>query len=339
MKSSKTNTIEWLCSAPARNMADLEQSNLASVRLRTAVGIKAALASGQKNILSDGRCVDAVRLAVVGKLDFITDPTRATRWLDRLRLLKSTETKIIVDYTDHHMVTQSPAAAFYRDAIALADTIVTSSHKMCDHILTSVGRHTVMIDDPIEVPVVNPTTRNKAIKTALWFGHATNLPYLLDFLMTRYTSKKERRLIIMTNQYPLPGEYVRQLDKPHLKNLEINVIPWSTADMIRAATLADICLIPAGMKDPRKSGASSNRLLTALALGLPTAADMLSSYEPFSPYFSDLGTSDLDTLFDAPENSYNRVTEAQVLITREHTIEASIMRWRYLITKDGVKNA
>ena len=77
-------TIEWLCSVPARNLQDLESSNLASVRLRTAVGIKAALGLGIKNVLSDGRDSGPAQLAVVGKIDCVTDPGRSARWLQRL---------------------------------------------------------------------------------------------------------------------------------------------------------------------------------------------------------------------------------------------------------------
>jgi hypothetical protein len=331
MKTSKTTTIEWLCSAAVRNLSDLEQSNLASVRLRTAVGIKATLASGRKNILSDGFSNYRADVIVVGKLDYINDPSRASRWLARIQSLKVAGAKIIVDYTDHHMAKQSPAGFFYRDAIALADTIVASSHKLCEHILVSTGRQAVMIDDPIEIPVTQPRVRNNATKTALWFGHASNLPYLFDYLRERYVSNSARRLIVMTNQHPLPEAYIKSLEIPNLSSLEINVIPWSANDMITAANLADICLLPAGMMDPRKSGASSNRLLTALALGLPTAADMLDSYAPLSAYFMDLRDTDLDRMLDEPESLFPKVQDAQQLIASEHTIPAAMQRWSRLL--------
>jgi hypothetical protein len=331
MKLKKNSTIEWLCAVPARSLHDLEQSNLASVRLRTTVGIRSALSLGYKSILSDGRETQSAQAVVVNKLDFVTDPTRPGRWLQRLRQLKAGGTRVIVDYTDHHMATESPAAGFYREAIALCDTIVASSNRLCEHIAVHTGRKAVMIDDPIEVALQTPTARSNQTRTALWFGHATNLPYLFDFLVNRYESHAERRLILMTNLHPLPEQYLSLLDVPQLKKLEISIVPWSTKDLLTAASLSDFCLLPAGVSDPRKSGASSNRLLTALAMGLPTAADLLDSYLPFSDYFSDLARVDINVLFDDPERFFPRVQAAQRHISKDHTIKGAQLRWAELL--------
>ena len=324
-------TIEWLCAAQARTLQDLEQSNLASVRLRTALGIRAAHGLGMKNLLSDGRATDKAGLAVVGKVDYVSDPGRPARWLQRLRQLKAAGARVIVDYTDHHLSAQTPAADFYRDALALADTILASSLKLCEHVLAHTGRQAIMIDDPIEVPLQAPMARSHALKTLLWFGHASNLPYLFEFLLDRYRSSAERRLIVMTNLHPLPDPYMQALNAPHLQGLEINVVPWSLQDMQAAASLSDVCIIPAGVADPRKSGASSNRLLTALALGLPTAADMLDSYAPLGAYFADLRSVDLDAMLDAPERHFPAIRDAQQLIAREHTLAAAQQRWSALL--------
>jgi hypothetical protein len=324
-------TIEWLSAAPAKNLQELEESNLASVRLRTAIGIKAAHELGIRNVLSDGRSSGAAQLSVVGKVDYVSDPARPARWLQRLRQLKASGTRVIVDYTDHHLAAQSPAADFYRDALSQADTILTSSLKLCEHVLTHTGRQAVMIDDPIEVLLQPPVAREHQLKTMLWFGHASNLPYLFEFLLNRYRSTMEYRLIVMTNLHSLPDHYLQALNAPHLQQLEINVIPWSIKDMLTAASLSDLCIIPAGVADPRKSGASANRLLTALALGLPTAADMLDSYAPMNAYFTDLRKADLDRMLDEPERWFPEVQGAQQLIAREHTKAAAQQRWRQLI--------
>lgn len=332
-KDMNIPTIEWLCSAPAKRLQDLEQSNLASVRLRTAVGIQAANAIRIRNFLSDGHLNIAPQLAVVGKIDYVTDPSRVDRWLDRLRNLKSAGASVIVDYTDHHLSAQTPAADFYRDALLMADTILTSSTKLCEHVLRHTGRQTVMIDDPIEVAIQSPFPRKDPFKTLLWFGHASNLPYLMEFLLTRYHSNAHRRLIVMTNLQPLPEHFVQALNTPHLKSLEINVIPWSIKDMLTAARLSDLCIIPAGIADPRKSGASSNRLLTALALGLPTAADMLESYAPFANFFTDLRHASLEHMLEKPEIFYSKVKDAQQVISRAHTIPAARDHWKKLLDK------
>lgn len=330
-KTSMT-TIEWLCAVPARKLEDLETSNLASVRLRTTVGIRAALALGYKSTLSDGNSTGSARQVVVGKIDYVSDTTRPARWLRRLHALKQQRAHVIVDYTDHHLSAQTPAANFYREALPLADTILTSSRKLCEHVFAHTGREAVMIDDPIELPIRQPQAREQPPRTLLWFGHASNLPYLVEYLLDRYRSRMERRLIIMTNLHPLPEAYTKALNAPHLEGLEIHVIPWKLEDMQAAASLADLCIIPAGVRDPRKSGASANRLITALALGLPVAADLLDSYLPFGAYFSDLGTVDIDALLDQPEAAFPAIRDAQALIAREHTIDAAKQRWQRLLS-------
>jgi hypothetical protein len=331
MKPKVKSTIEWLCAVPARSLNELEQSNLASVRLRTCVGIRAVLSLGCTSTLSDGRVAQPAQAVVVSKLDCVNDPTRPERWLQRLRQLKAGGSRVIVDYTDHHMATESPAAFFYREAIALCDTVVASSNRLCEHIAVHTGRKAVMIDDPIEVALQAPAARNNQTRTALWFGHATNLPYLFDYLVNCYESHAERRLILMTNLHPLPDQYISLLDVPRLRKLEITIVPWSTNDLLTAASLSDFCLLPAGVSDPRKSGASSNRLLTALAMGLPTAADWLDSYIPFSDYFSDLASVDINALFDDPERFFPRVEAAQHQISKHHTIKEAQLRWAELL--------
>lgn len=331
INSKAQPTIEWLCATPAKRLQDLQQSNLASVRLRTAVGIQAGNALGLRHLLSDGRTNFPAQMAVVGKIDYVSDPARPARWLQRLKDLKTRGASVMIDYTDHHLSGQTPAAAFYRDALPLADTILASSARLGEYLLQHTGRKAVILDDPIEVSLQSPRARNNPIKTILWFGHASNLPYLFDYLLTRYRANGKHRLIMMTNLHPLPDQYVQALNAPHLAALDIHVIPWSISDMLTASRLSDLCIIPAGVADPRKSGASANRLLTALALGLPTAADPLDSYMPFANSFIDLQQADLDSMLETPELHFPSVIEAQQLIANQHTMVAAQMRWQQVL--------
>ncbi len=334
MRKKERKTIEWLCAVPARSLQDLEDSNLASVRLRTALGIKSAQALGHESFVSDAKIDQVVDAVIVGKLDYITDSARPARWLKRLKTLKQRGTQIIVDYTDHHMVTNSPAANFYKEVINLSDLVITSSKKLSEHIRTHTGKKTIILDDPIEVPICKPITRKNGIKTALWFGHASNLPYLFDYLVNHYKSRANRRLIVMTNLHPLPENYIALLDAANLINLEILVVPWNKKDLQTAASISDFALIPAGIDDPRKSGASSNRLLTSLAMGLPTLADQLDSYTSLKSYFADIKTTNIDDMFDNPEHWFEKVESAQRIIDRNNTVQSAERRWRQAIGHD-----
>lgn len=323
--------IEWLCPIPDCGIRDLQQSNLASIRIRTAIGAQAAQANGMKVGFSDGHRRTNADLVIVGKIDYISDAQRPARWLTHLRTAREGGSRIVIDYTDHHLAVDSPAARFYAEALALADTVVCSSQTLADHLPDYVSCQRIIIEDPVEVSIRTPKDRVSEPLTALWFGHASNLPYLIDYLRNDFRIERSLRLILMTNAYPLHQEFADPLNCPALESLEINVVPWSLDNMVAAAALSDFCLIPAGLKDPRKNGASSNRLLTALALGLPVAADLLPSYQPFSSYFVPLRSEEIHRLLDNPIRYYNRVEEAQRLISKKFTKTAVTADWLNLI--------
>ena len=81
------------------------------------------------------------------------------------------------------------------------------------------------------------------------------------------------------------------------------------------------------MNDARKNGVSSNRLLTALALGLPTAADKVDSYLSMSTFFTDIRSTDLEKFISYPHKNYEQVQQAQLAIAKTHTLEVIGQQW------------
>jgi len=102
--------------------------------------------------------------------------------------------------------------------------------------------------------------------------------------------------------------------------------------MVAVASISDVCWIPTGLHSKRKSGASSNRLLTALALGLPVAADELESYLPFRKYFASLRTPEFSIFMHAPDAYFEQVSEAQALIAQHYTQDAIGRQWLSALT-------
>jgi hypothetical protein len=321
------NSIEWLIPLTSTSPQDLKKSNLASIRLRTAVCIEALINNHCEAAFGDAKYASTASTLIVGKLDFTSDPARPQRWLQHIELARKRGAKIVIDYTDHHLETGTAADLFYRTALGSADLAICSSTHLGKLIRPFFNGPTKMIEDPIEVPIVPPVTRNGGIKTALWVGHSTNLPYLLDFLCNDFSLTEPMRLIAMTNAYPLAEKDLRVISKPHLENLELCVVPWSLSDMVTVASISDVCWIPAGLHSKRKSGASSNRLLTALALGLPVAADELESYLPFRRYFASLRTHEFSIIMQEPQAYFETVSEAQVHIAQHYTQEAIGRQW------------
>ncbi len=328
MNNSLSTKVDWLLPHSTRSPDKLAVSNLASVRIRAALSMFSGQQNGISVVATGDRASRAdADLLLVGKFENVSDPDRARRWVNYIETARKNGTAILIDYTDHHLATEGSRADFYKIILSVADGAITSSKLLKDSLSSWFDKRTIVIPDPVEVSLASPCAKRSSVPTALWFGHSTNLPYLFDFLCNRYSSDHPLRLIVMTNLHPLPDDYSDMLERKNLKNVEINVIPWSIEDMKAAATLADFCIIPAGVNDPRKSGASSNRLLTALALGLPTAADWLDSYQPFQPYFCALDSGSLEQLILSPEAFFPQVQSAQREVISEFTLDSIGLRW------------
>lgn len=328
--------IEWLSPGYFKSPNDLCSSSLASIRLRTAVAAVAAQENGYAVRISDGQPSSFANLLIVGKIDYRSDPKRPDRWLTRLRTAKGHGARIGVDYTDHHLATNSPAAQFYKTALALADVIVCSSEMLGEHVEKYAKCRIVIIEDPIEVKVLPPKKKDGEIPTALWFGHASNLLYLINYLRDDFKISQPMKLILMTNAYPFPKDLISQLDIPKLNALDVHVVPWSLNDLEKLAEISDFAMLPTGIFDPRKNGASSNRLLTSLALGLPVATDFLPSYLAFKDYFSNLRDKDFEVLVTKPYHQFDRVEDAQKLIKSRYMKENMAIQWLKLINEESI---
>ena len=131
---AKGKKIEWLASVSPATVEALEQSNLASVRLRTAVSYKASQSNGFDCKVTDGHEPSKPKALIVGKIDAISDPGRAQRWLNHIARCKANGSRIIIDYTDHHLAHTSVASSFYSQALKLADLTICSSKKLKKHL-------------------------------------------------------------------------------------------------------------------------------------------------------------------------------------------------------------
>jgi hypothetical protein len=326
--------IEWLIPIRTTDLSHLGNSNLASIRLRTAVAAAAAGQEGIKNQFTDGFDAPQPDVLIVGKIDAVSDPRRIQRWIARLNFVKkNSRTAIVIDYTDHHIIQNTNLSNFYKIALELASHVVCSSQILRRAISNYYSGPIAIIDDPIEVPITSPVKKNNSIPTAMWFGHASNVPYLIEFLREQYKYQEHARLIALTNLYPFPKQLSDLISGDHLRNLEINIIPWTLDAMIKVAALSNVCWIPAGDQDPRKAGASSNRLLTALALGLPTAASALDSYIYLKDYYIQINSSEIYEQLLYPEKYFEKLIAIQKTIQKENTKEIIGERWLHFVTE------
>lgn len=335
MLEHQIKKIEWLIPIPGCTLEKAKNSNLASIRIRSALSAEAFSKKGLDVRFSDGHDeTSAADVVFIGKIDNITDPSRSRRWLNHVSKLKSTGCHVIVDYTDHHLNTDGPNKNFYQNILKISDTVTCSSRLLAKHLTNYGVDNPLIINDPIEVDIRLPKYKNNKVTRALWFGHATNFKYLVEFLETLKNFNESLEIIGLTNAYPIPQSIIEVLENTLPENINISFIPWSMQNLIDASTLCDCAIIPAGVNDDRKSGASSNRLLTSVALGLPTFADPLDSYLDYKDYYDDLRSDSLSK-FTLNKSNYNNnnILIMQEIIADKFTLDAISSDWNDLISK------
>jgi hypothetical protein len=254
---------------------------------------------------------------VIGKIGSSDIVRRSQAWLMQIAHARSRGAQIFLDYTDHHIGFKSVMTDFYVNALKETTLVICPSNQMQTMLEGyMLGRECSakpamrVIADVIEIEVTKPKTKINDPVNMLWFGHNTNIIFLVKFLSERLPAvKNPKNLLILTNEQ---GVHQFQTLNPRIPNhIKINFAPWSISNMQQAAAYCDLCLIPSDPEDPRKSGVSPNRLITALGLGLPTAADNLKSYEEYQEYYFDLGSPTLSEFLEWPQKFHQQLREAQ----------------------------
>lgn len=320
-------SVHWLAPYPVQSLEAICGFNLASIRLRAGALATVAAGLGLRLTLGDEAPADA-EVLVVGKISASDTARRHAAWIEQIRAARARGARCLLDYTDDHLAVESVMSPFYRDGIQHADACVASSRWLADSLRRVFAGPIHCIPDAIEAPCLPPKSRAGQPPSILWFGHPSNLGYLLAFL-PRLAELVAAKLLILTSQ-----QGFQMLQSSRLANIDRLVVQgalWSPQMMVQAAHQADLCIIPADPADPRKAGVSSNRLLTALALGLPTAADRVDSYRDFEPYFVDLRSAAMRELLARPLAWAEPVRQAQQQVLGGYTLEAVGRQWARLL--------
>jgi len=312
------STLEHLC-----------DSSLASTRLRIGVAAR-AINSTKGNECSYGEDVPGkpIDVILVGKIGANDVERRGDAWLSKLRRARQEGARLILDYTDNHLEVPSSMSNFYREAISLVDAAVVPSLEMSHRLRKWFSLQVEVIPDSIEYQCT--PTRRSGTTNGIWFGHGSNLQYLVERLGDRNLLARVESLTICTDQNSLKmlwGSKVVSCIN------QINFIPWSVSNLGAALQNADFALLPVGLGDKRKSGAGPNRLLTALAQGLAVFTQNLSSYTPFKDYYLDIDTT--GTKIDAITLAEGRIRagHAQVEILADFFPDHLSAGWLNLLIK------
>jgi hypothetical protein len=218
---------------------------------------------------------------------------------------------------------------FYEQALVFVDHCITSSEYISFLLQEQFSGPITIIEDAMEIASIKPKeSLCTQPTTALWFGHSTNIHYLIDFINSSQFLLNGNNLIVLSNEAGLDvfNETTLRINSP----AQIKLGLWSPDVMLQAAMVSDFCIIPSNLSDSRKLGASSNRLITAFALGLPTAADHLPSYQKYSDYYVDIRSPKFFNLVENPL-LFNQVSNAQSKLLTQYSFEKIGSDWLSLL--------
>ena len=294
-----------------RRLSDLKLDDLASVRLRSYPAGQALSDAGW--IVSTGDHVPKdVNTVIVGKIPIFDLEQRAPHWIRELERVKRRGSKVILDYTDHHLGFDSPIKPFYRKAFEMADRCIVShaglSVALRDHDATE-SFDVKIIEDLIEHQFCEPRepSDDPTEWGVIWFGHGTNFEFLAR-LCASWPDKAPKNLYIVSSEEV--HNFIRSGQLHASVPLQLHFREWSQTALAEVAAVADIAIIPSSFES-RKRFASSNRLVTSLALGLPVVATPLPSYQEFEDYFFELGSVSARMVFENPGVGHDQVKRFQ----------------------------
>ena len=323
------NHIHWMMPGQPTSLFEINNSNLASIRFRAGVALK-EMAARNWNI-SMGEVVPETDVLVIGKIGSHQIHDRAPVWISQIKKTKAMGASIYLDYTDNHLGFMSSMSNFYLNALALVDYCVCPSEAMKMLLEKYWGGPIAVIGDPIEIDVQSPKIAVPPQRTALWFGHSSNIGYLKLFLERSFKPDNDYRIIALSN---VEGVKWFKESNPLLPaNVQVELGLWSVQSMLKFAQIADVCIIPSDISDARKSGVSANRLITAMALGLPIAADRLPAYVEYSEYFIDIRSKDFYILISDPQLYIDLTLSAQTQVVPKFSLDKFGVHWSKLLAQ------
>ena len=293
--------VHWLLPGNFRDIESVKNHILASVRLRAYI----STLNSKMFTFSFGENMPInTDVLVIGKIGIFNLEKRGLNWINQIKITNFSRGKVILDYTDNHLMMNSPLTNFYKATLPYITTAVTPSEKMGDFLSNFWKGQVTTIYDSIEVDII--PWRDRIGQKLLWFGHSSNIQYLLDFINKNESIIDNYSLNIICNQ-----DGIDYFNKHNKTNLNYKTLFWSKDILVKEANYCDVCIIPSNIESIYKQGAGHNRLITALALGMPTIATLLPSYKMFKNYFVDIESEERLKILDDPNIFKQKLIESQ----------------------------
>jgi len=304
------------------------RSFLASVRLQLVPACHAserlglqpqvlALRSEQPELLG---LLGNPKLCIVGKLSH-PDPAYQYRIamanLAALARLSRKGVPIGVIYSDNLADQRSPIGIFYRDLISFAKVVICPSEAMLSYVRRWMkpSQHHAVIEDPLQVSrrAFQDLDVSKPGRV-IWFGHSSNLPFLLrelPGLMSKCEAAAGYELTVLSDPAACDKVKLLMANQSQRRPWTLRIVPWQVdrqpMQLEYELDRAHIALIPSDPKDPRKAAVSHNRLVDALQAGCIVVASSVQSYKELAKVA--LIGDNLPRLLDAAVGDYQRLSK------------------------------
>lgn len=338
----KGKTVMWFVSSAVVATAlseNAEQalfsSSLASARLRIAVAADAWRKSGQDNIFwtpGEVNCdIDwgVINVCIVPKF---FDDIELEPWIREYKAAKNMRCKVVLDICDYPFTKSLEVRSCYAEALKICDAVVVNSIRMAEMMTPHLNRPPIVIEDAILGAAQNPRFEPAERLKLLWFGNTANLPYIRSLVpsLAHFASSKPCRLTILAQDEPVIGSWVQKINADFAQALQVCFIPWSLERMQAALCECDLVLLPSDPSDPRKSGASANRIAEALNAGRFVVASPLPSYLQFKEMAwvgHDL-IEGIEWALMHPEKVLPRIRRGQELVAEKFAVDKVGRMWR-----------
>jgi len=320
-------------------------SPLASDRLRVAVpaaelarlGVESAFCVPDPDIaLPDPSAYDTV---VIGKFSSprADDSVRIAWWMTFAQRVLDAGRRLIVDVSDNPFARRNPRADLYRRLLPKCSAVCVPSAWLGRAIAGHCRSAPRVVADPYEGRAAPARFALSDPLRLLWYGHPLNFRYLQAVLPGLADLSAERALALEVVTDGVQGMEValEKLSAQRAPRFAARFTRWSLEMMPDAFDRCDLVIIPANPADPKKAGASPNRLIEALIAGRLPVASPLESYLPYSAYAvldPDL-VEGLRLALRSPQNMVARIEAGQRAVVARHAPEVVARQWREVLVE------
>ena len=246
-----------------------------------------------------------------------------------ISILKSQSIPILVNYSDNLAApSNSSVAKLYRSMLWHADAVIYPCQAM-----QYLGKPWLnpnhparewIIEDPWQVDEqpYRPLKSDEPCRI-IWFGHSSNLQYLLKELpeiLASCNAHLSFELSILSDS-GTQKKVKQQIEKlPRCRPWTLRCIPWDNksqpGQLAEELSRAHIAIIPSDVQDTRKLAASHNRAVDAIQAGCMVIASPLPSYQELKKLL--LLSEDFAGTINAGIQHYSRLTKKWQTHRKKH---------------------